>query len=58
MWRLKVLTAAKGPRMIAGFTQSMPSEYFGLHPVNPQWRLVRRAAEIVSRGGVIAYPTD
>ncbi|HZO24342.1 MAG TPA: L-threonylcarbamoyladenylate synthase [Steroidobacteraceae bacterium] len=36
----------------------MPSEYFGLHPVNPQWRLVRRAAEIVSRGGVIAYPTD
>ncbi len=44
--------------MIAGFTQSMPSEYFGLHPVNPQWRLVRRAAEIVSRGGVIAYPTD
>lgn len=36
----------------------MASEYFSLHPVNPQWRLVRRAAEIVSRGGVIAYPTD
>ncbi|HET9390264.1 MAG TPA: L-threonylcarbamoyladenylate synthase [Steroidobacteraceae bacterium] len=36
----------------------MASEYFDLHPVNPQWRLVRRAAEIVSRGGVIAYPTD
>jgi len=36
----------------------MASEYFDLHPGNPQWRLVRRAAEIVARGGVIAYPTD
>ena len=36
----------------------MASEYFDLHSVNPQWRLVRRAAEIVARGGVIAYPTD
>jgi len=34
------------------------SEYFELHPVNPQRRLVRRAAEIVRAGGVIAYPTD
>jgi tRNA threonylcarbamoyl adenosine modification protein (Sua5/YciO/YrdC/YwlC family) len=36
----------------------MSSEYFDLHPVNPQLRLVRRAAEIVRAGGVIAYPTD
>ena len=34
------------------------SQYFELHPVNPQARLVRRAAEIVRAGGVIAYPTD
>jgi tRNA threonylcarbamoyl adenosine modification protein (Sua5/YciO/YrdC/YwlC family) len=34
------------------------SEYFELHPINPQVRLVRRAADIVRRGGVIAYPTD
>jgi tRNA threonylcarbamoyl adenosine modification protein (Sua5/YciO/YrdC/YwlC family) len=33
-------------------------EYFELHPVNPQVRLIRRAAEIVRGGGVIAYPTD
>ena len=29
-----------------------------LHPTHPQRRLVRRAAEIVQGGGVIAYPTD
>lgn len=36
----------------------MASEFFELHPVNPQLRLVRQAAEIVRAGGVIAYPTD
>lgn len=34
------------------------SEYFELHPVNPQRRVIRQAAEIVRAGGVIAYPTD
>lgn len=34
------------------------SQYFELHPENPQQRLIRRAAEIVRAGGVIAYPTD
>ena len=34
------------------------SQYFELHPVNPQLRLIRRAADIVRQGGVIAYPTD
>lgn len=29
-----------------------------LHPTHPQRRLLRRAAEIVQRGGVIVYPTD
>ena len=33
-------------------------DYFELHPVNPQVRLIRRAADIVRGGGVIAYPTD
>jgi tRNA threonylcarbamoyl adenosine modification protein (Sua5/YciO/YrdC/YwlC family) len=36
----------------------MASEYFELHPVTPQLRLIRRAVEIVRAGGVIAYPTD
>ncbi len=34
------------------------SQYFEVHPVNPQARLIRRAADIVREGGVIAYPTD
>lgn len=34
------------------------SQLFTLHPVSPEPRLIRRAAEIVRRGGVIAYPTD
>jgi tRNA threonylcarbamoyl adenosine modification protein (Sua5/YciO/YrdC/YwlC family) len=34
------------------------SQYFEIHGVNPQLRLVRRAVEIVRSGGVIAYPTD
>jgi len=34
------------------------SQYFELHPVSPQLRAIRQAAEIVRKGGVIAYPTD
>jgi tRNA threonylcarbamoyl adenosine modification protein (Sua5/YciO/YrdC/YwlC family) len=34
------------------------SQYFELHPLTPQTRLIRRAADIVRDGGVIAYPTD
>jgi tRNA threonylcarbamoyl adenosine modification protein (Sua5/YciO/YrdC/YwlC family) len=34
------------------------SQYFELHPQNPQPRLIRQAAQILRDGGVIAYPTD
>jgi tRNA threonylcarbamoyl adenosine modification protein (Sua5/YciO/YrdC/YwlC family) len=34
------------------------AEYLELHPQDPQPRLIRKAAEIVRAGGVIAYPTD
>src|SRR3984885_11080225 len=34
------------------------AQYFELHHQNPQLRLIRRAADIVRNGGVIAYPTD
>lgn len=34
------------------------SQYFSIHPENPQHRLIRQAAEIVRGGGIIAYPTD
>jgi tRNA threonylcarbamoyl adenosine modification protein (Sua5/YciO/YrdC/YwlC family) len=34
------------------------SQYFKVHPINPQLRLMNRAAEIVRAGGLIVYPTD
>ncbi len=34
------------------------AQYFNIHPTHPQPRLIRRAAEIVRGGGLIAYPTD
>jgi len=34
------------------------AQYFDIHPTHPQKRLVRKAAEIVRGGGLIAYPTD
>lgn len=29
-----------------------------IHPINPQNRLIKQAAEIIKKGGIIAYPTD
>jgi tRNA threonylcarbamoyl adenosine modification protein (Sua5/YciO/YrdC/YwlC family) len=34
------------------------AQFLSVHPTHPQPRLVRRAAEILAAGGVIAYPTD
>jgi tRNA threonylcarbamoyl adenosine modification protein (Sua5/YciO/YrdC/YwlC family) len=34
------------------------AQYFSIHPVDPQARLIRQAAAIVRKGGIIAYPTD
>lgn len=34
------------------------AQYFQVHPVNPQLRLIRRAVDIVRDGGLIVYPTD
>lgn len=34
------------------------SQYFEIHPDNPQSRLIGHAAEIIRKGGVVAYPTD
>ena len=34
------------------------SIYLQLHPVSPQQRFVRQAAEVLRKGGVIVYPTD
>lgn len=36
----------------------MMSQFFEIHPENPQLRLIHRAVEIIRKGGVIVYPTD
>lgn len=34
------------------------SQFFQIHPENPQSRLIKQSVEIVRRGGLIVYPTD
>ena len=34
------------------------SQYFEVHPDNPQKRLIQQAVEIINKGGVVIYPTD
>jgi len=34
------------------------SQFFVIHPENPQPRLIHQTADIIRNGGVIAYPTD
>jgi len=34
------------------------SQFFQIHPENPQQRLIDQAVQVVRQGGVIAYPTD
>jgi tRNA threonylcarbamoyl adenosine modification protein (Sua5/YciO/YrdC/YwlC family) len=34
------------------------SQFFNIHPANPQPRLIKQAVTIVKEGGVIIYPTD
>lgn len=34
------------------------SQFFQIHPDNPQARLIKQAADIVRKGGIVVYPTD
>lgn len=34
------------------------TQFFYIHPDNPQQRLINQAVEIIKNGGVIVYPTD
>jgi tRNA A37 threonylcarbamoyladenosine synthetase subunit TsaC/SUA5/YrdC len=34
------------------------SQFFQVHPENPQARLIKQAVEIIRGGGVVVYPTD
>lgn len=34
------------------------AQFFQIHPENPQNRLIVQAADIIRKGGIVAYPTD
>lgn len=34
------------------------SQFFQIHPLNPQARLLKQAAQIIHAGGIVALPTD
>ena len=34
------------------------SQFFQIHPLNPQVRLIRQAVEIIRKDGLVVYPTD
>jgi len=34
------------------------SQFFQIHPENPQVRLIRQAVDFIREGGVVVYPTD
>jgi tRNA threonylcarbamoyl adenosine modification protein (Sua5/YciO/YrdC/YwlC family) len=34
------------------------SQFFEIHPENPQRRLIQQAVKIITDGGVVVYPTD
>jgi len=34
------------------------SQFFSIHPENPQIRLINQVVDIIQRGGVVVYPTD
>lgn len=39
-------------------TGDFMSQFFALHPDNPQSRLLRKAVNVIEDGGLIIYPTD
>lgn len=39
-------------------TGDFMSQFYALHPDNPQARLLRKAVSIIEDGGLIVYPTD
>jgi len=53
-------TGALGCVRAAGHrgVQNTVSQFFAVHPENPQSRLIQQAVAIIQRGGVVAYPTD
>jgi len=44
--------------VFANKEKSCVSQFYQIHPENPQSRLIRSAADIIREGGVVVYPTD
>lgn len=40
------------------FISRFMSQFFQIHPDNPQLRLIKQAAQIIHQGGIVALPTD
>lgn len=58
---MAVVVIASGPissAKSADLRETDLAQFFQIHPVNPQPRLIRQAVEIIRQGGLIAYPTD
>ena len=36
----------------------MSSQYYLIHPENPQQRSIAKVVEIIRKGGLVVYPTD
>ena len=34
------------------------SQFFYIHPENPQPRLINQSVDVLRKGGVVVYPTD
>ncbi len=34
------------------------SQFFHIHPDNPQQRLIKQAVQLIKQGGIVVYPTD
>jgi len=48
----------KETRLPCNGSHNFVSQYLSTHPTHPQQRLLIRAAEIVSAGGLVVYPTE
>jgi len=40
------------------YIRSSMSQFFHIHPENPQKRLIAQACDIIRKGGLVVYPTD
>jgi tRNA threonylcarbamoyl adenosine modification protein (Sua5/YciO/YrdC/YwlC family) len=52
------MTCNGGRPRVAAVSFFFMSQFFQIHPDNPQLRLIKQAAQIIDAGGIVALPTD